>query len=128
MTIILLTVIFSMFNFTTPPQASQLVTGYHELFGVDRLNRSLSDSVVGEISDSHCRFKHMDGMESDETCVHHCRASGGKAVLIDRENNLVYTLDAEGEKQAAKYAAKRVRMTGHVMDKMIHVEKIEAAE
>lgn len=128
MTIILLTVIFSMFNFTPAPAGLPVMTGFERSFGGASENFFMNNSVIGEISDSRCRFKHMDGMESDEKCVQHCRVGGAKTVLIDPAKNLVYTLDAEGEKEAAKFAAQRVRVTGHLMNTMIHVEKIEAAE
>ena len=91
-------------------------------------NEHSSAEVTGEISDSHCRFKHMGGMESDETCVLHCLAGPAKLVLADREKRVIYTLDEEGQKEARKFAGRKVRITGHVMETRIHVEKIEAAK
>lgn len=128
MKIILLTVIFSTFNFTGGAQLLPLVAEFEGRLSLTVENKFSGDSVTGEISDSHCLFNHMDGMKSDADCINHCRLGEAKAVLIERVNNRVFALDPEGEIQAAKFAARRVRIFGHVMEKMIHVERIDAAE
>lgn len=97
-------------------------------FDIIRTNQEESGAVTGEVSDSHCEFKHMESMKSAEDCVLHCLRDGAKPVLIDREKRVVYRLDEEGQKQAQKFAGQRVKASGHVMENMIHVEKIERAK
>lgn len=121
------TIILTMLGIANAVPAHRHFTGNETGHAVFHKSEE-GDGVTGEISDSHCRFKHMDGMESAEVCVHHCQGTGAKVVLIDREKNLVYTLDEEGQKTALKFAGRKVKVTGHVMESMIHVEKIEAAE
>jgi hypothetical protein len=123
-------IILSLLNVSiASPAGDQAPTGVGAGFAVSRQSDESGDTAVtGKISDSHCRFKHMDGMESEETCVHHCLGNGAKIVLVDREKTAVYTLDEQGEKLARKFAAQRVRVSGHVMDNMIHVETIEAVQ
>ncbi len=120
-------IILSLFNVSIASPAGQATTTYLANFGASRQSDVSGDTVTGQISDSHCRFRHMNGMESEETCVHHCLGNGAKIVLVDPEKTAVYTLDEQGEKLARKFAARRVRVSGHVMENMIHVETIEIA-
>ena len=80
-------------------------------------------TVVGYISDSACGLKHMEGM--DETaCVSAC-AEDGKFVLADRENKVVYELDGGAREKVREFANRKVRVTGHLTGKSIHVMKVE---
>jgi hypothetical protein len=84
--------------------------------------------VTGFISDTHCGLKHdMDGMD-EKTCALHCTLQGGgKFTLADRASKIVYNLDEEGQAKAREFAGQKVKVTGHVTGKSIHVVKIEAA-
>jgi hypothetical protein len=84
-------------------------------------------TVVGFISDSHCGLKHMDGMGDEKACTLKCVEGGGQFVLADREGKVVYTLDKDGQNKAKEYAGQKVKVTGHVTGKSIHVTSIEAA-
>ena len=124
-----ITLILSMLDASIATPIAQQPTGIERHPSANRKHQEPSGAAVnGEISDSHCRFKHMGGMDSNETCVLHCLSNRAKLVLADREKRVIYTLDEEGQKQARKFAGRRVKVTGHVMETMIHVEKIEAAE
>jgi hypothetical protein len=83
--------------------------------------------VTGFISDTHCGLKHdMDGMD-EKTCALHCTVQGGgKFTLADHSSKIVYNLDAEGQAKAREFAGQKVKVTGHVTGKSIHVMKIEA--
>ncbi len=91
-------------------------------------NAATGATVTGHISDSHCKFKHMSGMQDEQTCVEHCLDNGAKTVLVDHDQKKVFNLDSEGQKLARKFAARRVIISGHIMEEMIHVEKIEEAQ
>ena len=84
--------------------------------------------VTGFISDTHCGLKHdMDGMD-EKTCALHCALqSGGKFTLADRAGKIVYNLDSDGQAKAREFAGQKVKVTGRVTGKSIHVVKIEAA-
>ncbi len=82
-------------------------------------------TVVGHVSDSACGLKHMEGMGEAE-CVLAC-AKEGRFVLADRENKVVYELDEGAREKVEKFAGRKVRITGHLTGKSIHVMKIEAA-
>jgi hypothetical protein len=85
-------------------------------------------AITGFISDTHCGLKHdMDGMD-EKTCALHCTVQGGgKFTLADRAGKIVYNLDAEGQAKAREFAGQKVKVTGRVTGKSIHVVKIEAA-
>ena len=82
-------------------------------------------TVVGYVSDSACGLKHMEGM-GEKDCVLAC-AKNGKIVLADRDNKTVYELDEEGQKKAGAFAGQKVKVTGHLTGRSIHVMKVEAA-
>jgi hypothetical protein len=82
-------------------------------------------TVVGYVSDSACGLKHMEGMGETE-CVLAC-AKEGKFVLADRENKIVYELDEGAREKVEKFAGRKVRVSGHLMGKSIHVMKVEPA-
>ena len=82
-------------------------------------------TVVGYVSDFACGLKHMEGMGEAE-CVLAC-AKEGKFVLADRENKIIYELDEGAREKVEKFAGRKVRVTGHLMGKSIHVMKVEPA-
>jgi hypothetical protein len=83
-------------------------------------------TVVGYISDNHCGLKHMEGMGDDKSCTLMC-VKNGKFVLADRDHKVVYNLDKTGQGKAREFAGQKVKVTGRVTGKTIHVTKIEAA-
>ena len=84
--------------------------------------------VTGFISDTHCGLKHdMDGMD-EKTCALHCAVQGGgKFTLADHASKVIYNLDSEGQQKAREFAGQKVKVTGHVTGKAIHVVRIESA-
>jgi hypothetical protein len=87
---------------------------------------SRGKTVVGYISDSQCGLKHMEGMESDKSCVLMC-VQNGKFVLADRDHKRVYQIDKTGQDKAREFAGQKVKITGRVTGRMIRVIAIEAA-
>lgn len=85
--------------------------------------------VTGFISDTHCGLNHtMEGMGDEKTCALHCAVQGGgKFVLADRIAKVIYNLDPDGQAKAREFAGQKVKVTGRVTGKSIHVMKIEAA-
>jgi hypothetical protein len=84
-------------------------------------------TVVGYISDSSCGLKHMEGMADEKSCTLMCVKGGGKFVLADRDHKVVYNLDKAGREKAQAFAGQKVKVTGRVTGKTIHVTSIEAA-
>ncbi len=83
-------------------------------------------TVTGFISDNHCGLKHMAGMGDDKSCTLMC-IKNGKLVLADRAHKRVYNLDKVGQEKALEFAGQKVKVTGRVTGKTIHVTAIEAA-
>lgn len=83
-------------------------------------------SIVGYISDNHCGLKHMEGMGDDKSCTLMC-VKNGKFVLADRDRKIVYKLDKSGQAKAREFAGQKVKVTGHLTGKTIHVTTIVAA-
>jgi hypothetical protein len=90
-------------------------------------NTGRATTVVGYISDSSCGLKHMEGMGDEKSCTLMCVKGGGKFVLADRDHKVVYKLDKAGQEKAREFAGQKVKVTGQVTGKTIHVTKIEAA-
>ncbi len=84
-------------------------------------------AVIGFISDSHCGLKHMEGMGDEAACTLKCVEGGGNFVLADRARKVVYNLDRDGQEKAREFAGRKVKVTGHVTGRTIHVTNIEAA-
>ena len=83
-------------------------------------------TLVGFISDNHCGLKqHMKGM-SDKDCTLMC-VKNGKFVLADRAHKRVYQLDQTGQDKARDFAGQKVKVTGRVTGRTIHVTNIEPA-
>jgi hypothetical protein len=88
-------------------------------------------TVSGVISDSMCKSDHSAMIKSghgkdDASCTRACWKEGNKAVLVDKKNNVVYSLT--NGKSVNKYAGKAVTVTGHIDDdtKVIHVHSVKA--
>jgi hypothetical protein len=89
-----------------------------------------SGTIYGVISDSMCKSDHSAMIKSGHgkdavTCTEACWKEGNKAVLVDKKNNVVYSLT--NPKSVTKYAGKTVAVTGHIDDstKVIHVHSIK---
>lgn len=82
---------------------------------------------VGKIGDSQCGLKHPMGMSNDKDCTLHCVKAGGKFILADLKNNVVYQLD--DQKTPEKFAGQMVKVTGTLdkETKTIKVKNIEPA-
>ena len=86
-----------------------------------------SQKFTGTITDDMCaKADHKDmKMGSDEKCVTECiKGMNGKYVLYDGKESYVLS----DQKAPAKFAAKKVTVTGTLDGKTIKVEKIEAAK
>lgn len=90
-----------------------------------------SGTVNGVVSDSMCKSDHSAMIKSghgkdDASCTKACWKEGNKAVLVDKKNNIVYSLS--NPKSVNKYAGKAVTVTGHIDDstKVIHVHSVKA--
>lgn len=82
-------------------------------------------TLTGFISDNHCGLgHHMKGM-SDKDCVLMC-VKNGKFVLADRDHKRLYQLDQAGQEKAREFAGQKVKVTGRVTGKTVHVTSIEA--
>ncbi|MCA1592487.1 MAG: DUF5818 domain-containing protein [Acidobacteria bacterium] len=98
----------------------------HGEHGAKATKNAKEKSVVGYISDNHCGLKHMESMGDEKSCTLAC-AKNGKLVLADRDQKVVYNLDRAGQAKAREFAGQKVKVTGRVTGKTIHVTKIEAA-
>lgn len=82
-------------------------------------------SVTGTVTDSMCGADHKSmNMGSDGKCVTECVKMGAKYALYDGKKT--YTLS--DQKAAAKFAAKKVTVTGTVNGATIEVTSIAAAK
>ena len=86
-------------------------------------------TVVGYIGDSMCGLKHMN-MDDEKACTLKCVDGGGKFILADRANKVVYTLDDAAQEKAREFAGQKVKVMGQVdaKAKTIKVTMIEAAK
>lgn len=91
--------------------------------------KSGKQTIIGYIGDSQCGLKHPMEMGDDKTCTLKCVESGGKFILADRDNGIVYNLDKAGQEKARQFAGQKVKVTGTVnaKTKTIKVASIEAA-
>ena len=88
-------------------------------------------AFAGEIMDQQCALlgghsAMMNQGESAKDCSHRCVSIGGKYVLFDSSNKIVYQLD--DQKKAEPFAGAKVKVTGTYdsSNKTIHVVNIEA--
>lgn len=86
-------------------------------------------TIIGYIGDSQCGLEHPMNMGDAKECTLKCVKGGGKFILADRANKVVYQLDSDAQAKAPAFAGQKVKVTGHVnaKTKSIHVMKIEAA-
>ena len=83
--------------------------------------------ITGVITDEMCAKNDHASMKmgSDEKCVQECiKGMGHKYVLYDGKE----TYALSNQSAAAKFPAKKVKVTGTVDGKSIKVDKIEAAK
>jgi hypothetical protein len=70
----------------------------------------LLSSYVG---DSQCGLKHPMNMGDDKACTLKCVEGGGKFILADRANKVVYALD-DAARKSSRICGKKVKVTGNV--------------
>jgi hypothetical protein len=88
-------------------------------------------SFAGEIMDQQCALlgghsAMMNQGESAKDCSTRCVSIGGKYVLYDAANKMVYQLD--DQKKAQPFAGAKVKVTGtyDTSNKTIHITSIQA--
>ena len=88
-------------------------------------------TFTGEIMDQQCALlgghtAMMNQGESAKDCANRCVSIGGKYVLFDGANKMVYQLD--DQKKAQGFAGAKVKVTGtyDTPSKTIHVANIQA--
>lgn len=87
-------------------------------------------TVMGYVSDSMCGLSHTDmqakhggaALLSEKACVDECVKGGAKYVLADRDGLKTYNL--KNQKKAARYAGKRVQITGDLKKGVLDIDKI----
>ena len=87
-------------------------------------------TVTGYVSDSMCGLNHSDmqakhggaAQFSDEACVKACVGGGAKYVIADRDSQKTYNV--KDQKKLAKYAGKRVQITGDLKGDTLDIEKV----
>ena len=90
-----------------------------------------AQTYTGEIMDQQCALlgghtAMMNQGESAKDCANRCVSIGGKYVLFDAANKMVYQLD--DQKKAQSFAGSKVKVTGtyDTPSKTIHVANIQA--
>jgi hypothetical protein len=90
-----------------------------------------AQTYSGEIMDQQCALlgghaAMMNPGESAKDCSSRCVSIGGKYVLFDGANKMVYQLD--DQKKAQPFAGAKVKITGSydTASKTIHVTNIQA--
>jgi hypothetical protein len=90
-----------------------------------------AQTYTGEIMDEQCALlgghtAMMNQGESAKDCANRCASIGGKYVLFDSANKMVYQLD--DQKKAQAFAGAKVKVTGtyDTSSKTIHVANIQA--
>ena len=90
-----------------------------------------AQTYTGEIMDQQCALlgghtAMMNQGESAKDCANRCASIGGKYVLFDSANKMVYQLD--DQKKAQGFAGAKVKVTGtyDTSSKTIHVANIQA--
>ena len=85
-------------------------------------------TIVGYIGDSKCGLEHPMNMGDAKACTLKCVDGGGKFILADRDNKVVYELRKLSAKQAREFAGQKVKVSGYLSKKKyIEVAKIEPA-
>ena len=90
-----------------------------------------AQTFTGEIMDQQCALlgghsAMMNQGESAKDCSNRCVGMGGKYVLSDSANKIVYQLDDQKKSQA--FAGAKVKVTGtyDTSSKTIHIANIQA--
>src|SRR6185295_11220733 len=82
-------------------------------------------TIVGYIGDSKCGLEHPMNMGDAKACTLKCVSGGGKFILADRDNKVVYALHKLSPKKAREFAGQKVKVSGYLSKKMyIEVAKI----
>ena len=83
-----------------------------------------TQNLVGIISDDMCKSKHMMP-GSDADCINACVKAGSKYALV--VGNKIYVLKGEPN-QLAKWAGKKVNVSGDVQNSLVSVLSISEAK
>jgi GH18 family chitinase len=90
-----------------------------------------AQTYTGEIMDQQCALlgghtAMMNQGESAKDCTNRCVSIGGKYVLFDGANKMIYQLD--DQKKAQPFAGTKVKVMGtyDTSSKTIHVSNIQA--
>ena len=78
---------------------------------------------TGEIGDSMCGLKHMEGGAKE--CTEGCVKGGSKYILADTANGKVYQLSDQAKPK--EFSGEKVKVTGTLEGDTIQVKAIEAA-
>jgi hypothetical protein len=85
-------------------------------------------TIVGYIGDSKCGLEHPMSMGDASACTLKCISGGGKFILADRDNKVVYALHKLSPSKAREFAGQKVKVSGYLSKKKyIEVAKIEPA-
>ncbi|MCI0485311.1 MAG: hypothetical protein L0229_01795 [Blastocatellia bacterium] len=86
-----------------------------------------NQTIVGYIGDSQCGLEHPMNMGDAKACTLKCIEAGGKFILADRENKVVYAIDKGSQEKVREFAGQQVKVTGNVnaKSKTIKISKIE---
>ena len=85
-------------------------------------------TISGYIGDSKCGLEHPMDMGDARACTLKCVNGGGKFILADRDNKIVYELRKLSPKKAREFAGQKVKVSGYLSKKKyIEVAKIEPA-
>jgi uncharacterized protein YdeI (BOF family) len=86
-------------------------------------------TLVGYIGDSQCGLNHPMNMGDGAACTLKCVDGGGKFIVADRKNKVVYNVDDESQEKVRAFAGKKVKVTGNVdaESKTIRITKIVSA-
>lgn len=96
-------------------------------YGKSPKSKAKDKTLIGYIGDSQCGLKHPMKMGDAKACTLKCIDMGGKFILADRDRKVVYNLDKDGQEKAREFAGQKVKVTGRVTGKTIHVTSIESA-
>ena len=85
-------------------------------------------TIVGYIGDSKCGLEHPMNMGDAKACTLKCVTAGGKFILADRDNKMVYALHKLSPRKAREFAGQKVKVSGYLSKKRyIEVARIDPA-
>ena len=85
-------------------------------------------TIVGYIGDSKCGLEHPMSMGDARACTLKCISGGGRFILADRDNKMVYALHKLSPRKARAFAGQKVKVSGYLSKKKyIEVARIDPA-